>query len=64
MSWELVSVLYEILLFVKTHCELHSACERKPSLITCPKQSPSPQKYYKAEGWCCVLEPLFLWAAT
>lgn len=57
-------VLDEVPLFFKTHSELHPACERKPSLIPCPKQSPSPLKYYKAEGWCCVLKPFFLWAAT
>lgn len=58
------SVLYEIPLFFKTQSELHPPCERKPSLITCPKQSPSPLKYNKAQGWCSVLEPFFLWAAA
>lgn len=49
-------------LFFKTHRELHPPCKRKPSLTTCPKQSPFPLKYYKVES--CTLEPFFLWAAA
>lgn len=49
-------------LFFKTHRELHPPCKRKPSLTTCPKQSPFPLKYYIVES--CTLEPFFLWAAA